>query len=261
MKFRPCIDIHNGKVKQIVGNSLNDSDSIAKDNFISSLNAADYAKMYKNNGIYGGHAIILNSCESEYYKKDVEQVLSALREFPGGLQVGGGVNPDNALIYLSAGASHVIVTSYVFKEGRVNFDNLKKIFDVTGKSRLVLDLSCRMYNDKYHIVTDRWQKITEEVLDEGIIDKLSKYCDEFLIHAVDVEGQISGIDNGVLKIMSDEIKNNRKLKVTYAGGIHSYEDIKTIQTHGMDMIDFTVGSSLDLFGGDLSYKMLSERYK
>ena len=161
MKFRPCIDIHNGKVKQIVGGSLTDVQDQASENFVSEQDASFYAELYKKAGIKGGHVILLNGHDSLYYESTKEQAILALHTYPGGLQIGGGVNPENAGEYLSAGASHVIVTSYVFKDGRISWENLNKMKETVGKEKLVLDLSCRRKDGKYYIVTDRWQKFTD----------------------------------------------------------------------------------------------------
>ncbi len=160
MKFRPCIDIHNGKVKQIVGGSLTDRGNQATENFVSDLDAAWYASKYKNDGLTGGHIILLNPESSEYYAADVAQAMAALKAYPGGLQIGGGIHPGNAMSFLEAGASHVIVTSYVFKDGSIHFDNLENLCRVVGRNHLVLDVSCRRKGDDYYIVTDRWQKFT-----------------------------------------------------------------------------------------------------
>ena len=161
MKFRPCIDIHNGNVKQIVGGSLSDKNNYAVDNFVSEYDGAYYGKLYKSYGLTGGHIIILNPVGSEFYNADLEQAYSALSAFEGGLQIGGGINDQNAAHFLDKGASHVIVTSFVFKNGVVNFDNLNRLVKSVGKSRLVLDLSCRKRDGKYYVVTDRWQKFTD----------------------------------------------------------------------------------------------------
>ena len=254
MKFRPCIDIHNGSVKQIVGGSLMDAGNQAKDNFVSEYGAAHYANMYKRDGFKGGHIIILNNAESEYYEADIEQAKAALKVFDGGMQIGGGVNLDNALMYLELGASHVIVTSYVFRDGIIDYDRLNAISKFVGKDRLVLDLSCRFAGDDYYVVTDRWQKITSERFNRELFEKLGQYCDEFLVHAVDVEGHASGVEKRVIEILGEcDCK-----KVTYAGGIHSLEDLEFIREAGKGKVDFTIGSALDLFGGDIPYSSLSE---
>ena len=249
MKFRPCIDIHNGKVKQIVGGSLRDENNQAKENFVSNVDAGYYANLYKENNIEGGHIILLNSQDAEYFEETKKQALLALDTYKGGLQIGGGINDNNALFYINAGASHVIVTSYVFKDGRINYENLQKICNAVGKEHLVLDLSCRKKNDKYYIVTDRWQKFTDVCIDENIFYELSKYCDEFLVHAVDVEGKAKGIEKDVVKILG-KLEN---IKVTYAGGISSFEDLDTLKDLGNEKVDFTIGSALDIFGGNMKF--------
>lgn len=249
MKFRPCIDVHNGKVKQIVGGSLKDENNQAKENFVSEVDSTYYANLYKANNIKGGHIILLNNKDSEYFETTKSEALKALMAYKGGLQIGGGVNCDNALEYIKAGASHVIVTSYVFKNGKINYDNLNKIFNAVGKEHLVLDLSCRKKDDKYYIVTDRWQKFTDVCIDENIFYELSKYCDEFLVHAVDVEGKASGIEEEVAKILG-RLEN---IKVTYAGGISSFADLDILKELGNGKIDFTIGSALDIFGGKMQF--------
>ncbi len=250
MEFRPCIDIHNGKVKQIVGGSLKDEGDQAQENFVSAQDAGFYAKFYKNDGISGGHIILLNAKDSPYYEETKQQAMLALKEYPGALQVGGGITADNAAEFLEAGASHVIVTSYVFKDGKINYDNLKKLFAVTGKERLVLDLSCRKKGDDYYIVTDRWQNFTEEKVTLELLDELSAYADEFLIHAVDVEGKASGIEKELVQLLG----NWGKIPVTYAGGVGCFEHLKQLREWGQGRLNVTIGSALDLFGGDMAYE-------
>lgn len=252
MKFRPCIDIHNGCVKQIVGGSLKDENNSAVDNFVSRQNADFYARLYKSHNLTGGHIIILNPEGSEFYEKDLNQASLALKEFPGGLQIGGGITPQNAGKFLNMGASHVIVTSCVFKNGAVNTDNLRALVKAVGKDKLVLDLSCRKRDGKYYIVTDRWQKFTDVELDENSIEYFSDFCDEFLIHAVDTEGKANGIETDVAKLMGDFCG----IPSTYAGGISSFEDIDLLCRLGNGKIDFTVGSALDIFGGKLSFEKI-----
>lgn len=250
MRFRPCIDIHNGSVKQIVGGSLMDEADSAKENFVSELKADFYADMYKNSNISGGHIILLNPASSPYYEADIEQARLALLTYPGGLQIGGGINPDNAKDFLDMGASHVIVTSYVFKDGEINFDNLKKMRDAVGKDKLVLDLSCRKKGDTYYIVTDRWQKFTNVPVSEETLDLLMEYCDEYLIHAVDVEGKASGIEEELATMLGAW----GKIPMTYAGGVGSFSDLSKLKELGKDKLDVTVGSALDIFGGDMIYQ-------
>lgn len=248
MRFRPCIDIHNGKVKQIVGGSLCDQGDAAKENFVTEQDAAFFANLYREKGLRGGHIILLNPPSSEYYEATRQQAFLALRAYPGGLMAGGGITPDNAAEYLDAGASHVIVTSYVFKDGLLHEDRLQEMVRAVSKQRLVLDLSCRKKNGAYYIVTDRWQKYTEVVLNAETLEKLSAYCDEFLVHAVDVEGKANGIEREVAALLG----NACQVPVTYAGGVHSYEDLALLKKLGQNRVDVTIGSALDLFGGPLS---------
>ena len=246
MRFRPCIDIHNGKVKQIVGSTLRDATDTARENFVSEKGAAYYAKLYQSLGLTGGHVIMLNPASSEYYEAVRSQAMEALGAFRGGLMAGGGINPDNAKEFLDAGASHVIVTSYVFKDGRINRDNLDRLTRAVGVKRIVLDLSCRLCEDGYHVVTDRWQNTAHELVNEELFEDLGRSCDEFLVHAVDSEGRSAGIDEKLTGILAKAGK-----PVCYAGGISSCEDIMRLKEIGCGRVDFTVGSSLDIFGGSL----------
>ena len=222
MKFRPCIDIHNGKVKQLVGGSLKDKGNQADENFVSEKDAAYYANLYKKDGIKGGHIIILNAGGSEFFKESKKQALAAIKAYPNGMQIGGGVTAINADDYIRAGATHVIVTSFVFKDGRVNYGNLKSIVKAVGKEHIVLDLSCRKKDGQYYIVTDRWQKFTDEVVNLETLKKLSEYCDEFLVHGVDVEGKSGGMEEELVEMLS----KFTDIPITYAGGIGSKEQIE-----------------------------------
>ena len=246
MKFRPCIDIHNGKVKQIVGGSLLDKGDYAQDNFVSEKDGDFYAKLYKDAGLEGGHIILLNPAGSQYYEEDVRQACLALSAYPGGLQIGGGMTAENAAFFLEQGASHIIVTSYVFKDGKINYENLEKIVAVTGKKHLVLDLSCRKKGEDYYIVTDRWQKFTDVKLTEDVLSELADYCDEFLVHAVDVEGKAGGIEEDIAALLG----NWDGISATYAGGVSSFEDLRKLKELGRNKVDVTIGSALDLFGGE-----------
>ena len=252
MKFRPCIDIHNGKVKQIVGGSLTDVKDHAEENFVSEQDAAFYAELYKKAGLKGGHVILLNAKDSPYYEDTKKQALSALQTYAGGLQIGGGVTPENAQEYLDAGASHVIVTSYVFKDGKISWENLEKMKQAAGKEHLVLDLSCRKKEDGYYIVTDRWQKFTEVQVTLQAMEELGSYCDEFLVHAVDVEGKARGVETQLAALLSEYTKQ----PVTYAGGVGSVKDLEELRTFGKNRLDVTVGSALDLFGGSIPFSEL-----
>ena len=222
MKFRPCIDIHNGKVKQLVGGSLKDKGNQADENFVSEKDAAYYANLYKKDGIKGGHIIILNAGGSEFFKESKKQALAAIKAYPNGMQIGGGVTAINADDYIRAGATHVIVTSFVFKDGRVNYGNLKSLVKAVGKEHIVLDLSCRKKDGQYYIVTDRWQKFTDEVVNLETLKKLSEYCDEFLVHGVDVEGKSGGMEEELVEMLS----KFTDIPITYAGGIGSKEQIE-----------------------------------
>ena len=252
MKFRPCIDIHNGTVKQIVGGSLQDTGNQAQNNFVSEHDSSFYADLYRRDGLTGGHIIILNKEGTEYYHADILQAEKALKTFPGGLQIGGGIHRENAEEFLEMGATHVIVTSYVFRQGRVDYERLERLSRQIGKEHLVLDVSCRFVKDDYYIVTDRWQKVTEEPMSVDTLEKLSLFCDEFLVHAVDVEGKASGVEKEIVNRLGDF----KKLPVTYAGGIHNLEDIQWIGQAGKGHVDYTVGSALDLFGGKIPYREL-----
>lgn len=234
--FRPCIDLHEGKVKQIVGGTLNDAG--ARTNFVSEKSAAWFAELYRRDGLLGGHVIQLGAGNES-------EALAALAAFPGGLHLGGGVNAQNARGWLDAGASHVIVTSWVFREGRVDWDRLNELVRAIGKERLVLDLSCRKRGDDYFVVTDRWQKFTDLEVNAETLQKFSKYCAEFLIHAVDVEGLCRGIDRELV----EKLGNWTPIPLTYAGGANSLADLEEVTRLGQGRVDLTIGSALDIFGG------------
>ena len=253
MKFRPCIDIHNGQVKQIVGGSLADKNSFADENFVSELGGDFYAELYKSRGLSGGHIIILNPAGSEYYEADRRQAFAALEKYPLGLQIGGGVTAENAAEYLEKGASHVIVTSYVFKDGRISFERLDRLKSEVGSEHIVLDLSCRKSEGKYFIVTDRWQKFTDMEVTADNICMLKGYCDEFLVHAVDAEGKQKGIESPVAELLG----SIDGITATYAGGIGSYDDIELLRQLGRGRVDFTIGSALDIFGGSLEFEKVA----
>jgi phosphoribosylformimino-5-aminoimidazole carboxamide ribotide isomerase len=257
MQFRPCIDIHNGAVKQIVGGSLKDTDDQAKENFVSEYNAVFYARLYQKLNLKGGHIILLNHKDSTFFEDTRRQAMEALRAYPQGLMVGGGINTENAKEYLEAGASHVIVTSYVFKDVEVNIPHLKKLVNAVGKEHIVLDLSCRKVNGVYYIVTDRWQKATNVILNRKTLDYLSEFCDEFLVHAVDVEGKSSGIEKEVAALLGDWAK----IPITYAGGVHNFDDLDLLKELGHGKVDVTIGSALDLFGGSMNFQKVLEYMK
>lgn len=236
--FRPCIDLHEGKVKQIVGGTLGGGPGRLQTNFVSDRPAAWYAGLYRQDGLKGGHVIMLGPGNDS-------EARAALQAYPGGLQIGGGVNLGNAHAWLDAGASHVIVTSWVFRGGQVDWERFSQLVGAIGKQRLVLDLSCRLRGEGYFVVTDRWQKFTDLAINRESLEKLAAWCAEFLIHAVDVEGLCRGVDQ--------ELVSNLGLwspiPTTYAGGASSLADLETVTRLGQGRIDLTIGSALDIFGG------------
>ena len=235
--FRPCIDLHQGKVKQIVGGSLNDEG--AQTNFVSQYDAAYYANLYAKYALKGGHVIALGAGNKE-------AALQALSAWPEGLQFGGGVNDVNAAEFLEAGASHLIVTSYIFDKGEISSERIERIKAITGKDRLVFDLSCRRTESGWNIATDRWQTITQTQINKKTLSELAGHCDEFLIHAADVEGLQAGIDKDLVKLIGDI----STIPVTYAGGARSLKDLELVNTLSKGNVDLTIGSALDIFGGN-----------
>lgn len=250
MEFRPCIDIHNGAVKQIVGSSLRDEGNQASENFVSDKNAAYYAKLYEKNNLKGGHVILLNKAGSEPYEATKAAAMEALNAYPGGLQVGGGINAGNAGDFIKAGASHVIVTSYLFEGDVLSRERMETLRNAVGAEHVVFDLSCKKTASGYRIMTNRWQTETAERLNVELLQELEEYCDEFLIHAVDVEGKAEGIEAELVEMLGKYEGN----AVTYAGGIHSMEDLKLLRKLGQDRVHATIGSALDLFGGKLKFE-------
>ncbi len=236
--FRPCIDLHEGKVKQIVGGTLEGEPGRLRTNFVSDRSAAWFAELYRRDGLTGGHVIMLGPGNET-------EARAALAAYPGGLQVGGGINASNARAWLDAGASHVIVTSWVFRDGRLDFARLDELVNAVGKTRLVLDLSCRRRGENYFVVTDRWQKFTELAISADTLQSLARSCAEFLIHAVDVEGLCRGIDRELV----ENLGRWSPLPTTYAGGANSISDLEEVTRLGRGKIDLTIGSALDIFGG------------
>lgn len=239
MKFRPCIDLHDGKVKQIVGETLN---SNLVENFVSSYSSSYYATLFQKDKLTGGHVIMLGP-------NNESAALEALRQYPDGLQIGGGITASNAKQYLEAGASHVIVTSYIFKDGQLNWDHLHAILDVVGKEKLVIDLSCKAKDGRWYVVTNQWKQFSDFEVNEENIRHLEQYCDEFLVHAVDVEGKQSGIQQSLVEDLAKWVT----IPTTYAGGARSLEDIALFHQISKGKLDLTIGSALSIFGGTLSY--------
>ena len=254
MRFRPCIDIHNGKVKQIVGGSLCGDGAHPEENYVSGEDAAWFARFYTSDGLKDGHIILLNPVSAPQYRPTKEQALLALQEAPGAFQLGGGVTPYNAEEFLAAGASRVIVTSYVFQDGMFNRRHLEKIVSAVGRSRLVLDLSCRKSGDSYYIVTDHWTKFTNVELTHETLRELAGNCSEFLIHAVDAEGLRRGPELALVDILAEA-----PITATYAGGIADFDDLENLRDRGKGRVDVTIGSALDIFGGNMPYREVLRR--
>ncbi|NDY43304.1 phosphoribosylformimino-5-aminoimidazole carboxamide ribotide isomerase [Dissulfurirhabdus thermomarina] len=239
MRFRPCIDLHGGRVKQIVGSTLRDDDPAGlRENFVSDRPPSYYAALFRRDGLTGGHVIMLGP-GNEAAARD------ALAAWPGGLQVGGGITAANAAGWLEAGAAAVIVTSFVFQDGRIRADRLEALVSAVGRERLVLDLSCRRRGNDYIIVTDRWQRFTEVAISPDSLGYLAGFCAEFLVHAADVEGKCRGVDLELVRRLADF----SPIPATYAGGASSLEDLHRVKEAGRGRVDLTIGSALDIYGG------------
>lgn len=239
MRFRPCIDLHGGRVKQIVGATLQDEHAdTLQTNFSSDLPPSHYADIYKKDNLFGGHIIMLGPGNEA-------AALDALKAWPGGMQVGGGITADNAAWWLEQGASHVIVTSHVFHNGMLDEERLTALRDLVGRERLVLDLSCRWRDNGYYVVTDRWQNFTRLQISGEMLGWLAGFCDEFLVHAVDVEGKCMGVDERLIRLLAHQTA----IPTTYAGGVSCMADLELIRDSGQGRLDVTVGSALDIFGG------------
>ncbi len=238
-QFRPCIDLHQGAVKQIVGGSLRDSKDDIVENFVSEKPAAFYASLYAADELLGGHLIKLGPGNDE-------AALEALSAYPGGLQIGGGITIDNAPVWLEAGASHVIVTSWLFDEsGQFQLDRLKQLSSEIGIKRLVVDLSCRREGAGWVVAMNRWQTKTSLSIDSKTLDMLADFADEYLIHAADVEGLCNGIDEELVRLMGDW----GGIPMTYAGGASSISDLQRVSDLSQGKVDLTIGTALDIFGG------------
>ena len=238
--FRPCIDLHQGKVKQIVGGTLSDSGEGLRTNFVSEHDAAWFADLYRKDGLTGGHIIMLGSGNGQ-------EALSALKAWPGGMQVGGGLDDGNILPYLEAGASHVIVTSWLFPGGVFSLERLRRISALAGKERLVVDLSCRRRPDGWFVAINRWQTVTETRIEASLLETVSAYCDEFLIHAADAEGRQQGVEWELVDLLSA----TAPIPITYAGGARDISDLQRLDERSGGRLDLSIGSALDIFGGKL----------
>ncbi|WP_020616887.1 phosphoribosylformimino-5-aminoimidazole carboxamide ribotide isomerase [Paenibacillus daejeonensis] len=242
MQFRPCIDLHQGKVKQIVGETLNTGEKPIIENFVSEQGSAHYADLFRRDELRGGHVIMLGGGNEQ-------AAVEALRAYPGGLQIGGGITADNAAHYLEQGATHIIVTSYLFEGGELNERNLQRLVSEVGKDRIVIDLSCKAKDDGWYVVTKQWTVFSSFSVDEQHLSQLADYCDEYLIHAVDVEGKRSGVQQDLARSLAEWVT----IPTTYAGGCRSLEDLEHFRQLTAGKLDITIGSALDIFGGELSY--------
>ena len=245
-QFRPCIDLHDGRVKQIVGGTLESGG--LETNFVAAESPAHFAKLYAADDLRGGHVIKLGPGNDMAARE-------ALEAAPGFLQLGGGVDDTNALYWLEHGAEKVIVTSFVFQAGELKRDRLRRLSALVGRERLTLDLSCRKRGGNYYVVTDRWKCFTVLKVERGVLEELAEFASEYLIHAVDVEGKRAGIDADLLHILAE----GAPIPCVYAGGVSSLDDVAMIEREGGGRIDYTVGSALDIFGGDVPYRTLVER--
>lgn len=243
MNFRPCIDLHDGKVKQIVGSTLGYENKEVVENFTSDQGASYYASLFLQNKLTGGHVIMLGPGNEE-------AAISALQTYPNGLQIGGGITADNAQKYIDAGASHVIVTSYIFHDGQLDMDRLEQLVKKIGKEKLVLDLSCRKRDGKWYVVTDKWTKFSDFEVNAQSIKVIEEYCDELLIHAVDVEGKRSGMQEDLVRDLTEWTS----IPTTYAGGVRSIDDLKKFESLSNGKLHVTIGSALSIFGGDLDFQ-------
>jgi len=238
--FRPCIDLHGGFVKQIVGGSLRDDGSEPETNHVSERVPAWYAQRYCADALTGGHVIKLGPGNDAAAR-------STLGAWPGGLQLGGGVDVRNAARWIEAGASHVIVTSCLFEDGALCMDRVRAMSAEVGPERLVIDLSCRRLQGGWRVATDRWQTVTSTEVNRDTLHMLAEHCDEFLVHAADVEGKCEGIDEALVALLGHDCPR----PCTYAGGARAIEDLATVERLSGGRVDLTFGSALDLFGGSL----------
>jgi len=240
-RFRPCIDLHAGQVKQIVGGTLDSATTTLLTNFVSPHPPAHFASLYRTHSLTGAHVIMLGPGNTTAARE-------SLAAWPGGLQVGGGINDSNAAEWIAAGASKVIITSFLFPGGTFDQGRLDSVLGALGgdTSQLVIDLSCRRRGeDRWFVAMDKWQKITDMEVNEESIRQLEPYCSEFLIHAADNEGLQKGIDEALVKRLAEWCS----IPVTYAGGGRNLEDLEMVKRLSGGKVDLTIGSALDCFGG------------
>ena len=236
--FRPCIDLHEGVVKQIVGGTLTDTDSTLKTNFVATHSPAHFASLYRQHNLTGGHVIKLGP-------RNDEAATSAVAAWPRGLHVGGGINADNAREWLERGAEKVIVTSYLFPQCRFDLERLQALSALVGKENLVVDVSCRKRGERWVVAMNRWQDMTDMEVNRESLSQLEQYCSEFLIHAADVEGLCQGIDQELVKKLGEWVT----IPTTYAGGARHVGDLELVDRLSNGKVDLTFGSALDIFGG------------
>lgn len=238
-RFRPCIDLHQGKVKQIVGGSLRDEGEGPRENFVSDKPPQWYVARFRDDGLTGGHVIKLGPGNDQ-------AALAALAEWPQGMQLGGGVTLENAASWIEAGAGKVIVTSALFDAaGCFLEENARAFVAEIGADKLVIDLSCRRTAGGWTVAMNRWQTLTDLDVDVATLERLAPYCSEFLIHAADVEGLCGGIDGELVELLGSW----GGIPTTYAGGAATMEDLHLVESAGRGRVDVTVGSALDIFGG------------
>jgi phosphoribosylformimino-5-aminoimidazole carboxamide ribotide isomerase len=237
--FRPCIDLHEGRVKQIVGGTLSEGGAAPVTHFVAEQGADWFAERYLGDGLEGGHVIRLGAGNDEAAR-------AALSAWPDGLQLGGGIDVDNARAWLDAGASKLIVTSWLFVDGGLSMPRVETLSSKIGRERLVIDLSCRRVGDGWRVATDRWQTISGTRIEADVLGTLSLHCSEFLVHAADVEGRCEGIDEALVAALGRWCP----IPCTYAGGANSIDDLARVADLSDGRVDLTYGSALDIFGGD-----------
>ncbi|KAI9826660.1 MAG: Enzyme that catalyzes the fourth step in the histidine pathway [Thelocarpon impressellum] len=199
-RFRPCIDLHSGQVKQIVGGTLTTITDDLKTNHVSKLPASHFADLYRQNDVIGAHVIMLGPGNEEAAR-------DALRAWKGGLQIGGGISESTAAEWINWGAEKVIITSYLFPRGKFSMDRLRSVLAALGddKQKLVIDLSCRRKEDTWIVAMDKWQTLTDMEVNQESISLLEPLCSEFLIHAADNEGLQRGIDEELAEAAASRI--------------------------------------------------------